>query len=231
MMGILEQLSGLLHANPVIALGAAFTWGIFSVILSPCHIAGIPLIIAFISGENQQPIGKALRLSIVLAGGVLLSIGLIGVITAGMGKVIGDMGSWVNYLVASLFLVIGLHLVGVMEFSWESPIHQLFTRRGYGSALLAGLILGMALGPCTFAYMAPILGIVLSVSGNQATWGLLLLLFFALGHCSLIIFAGVAAQKVQKYLEWSRASQAVEIMRRSSGMLLLFGCMYFLYTA
>lgn len=47
-------LSGALTQSPEIAIGAAFIWGVLSVILSPCHIACIPLIVGFIDGQGRS---------------------------------------------------------------------------------------------------------------------------------------------------------------------------------
>ena len=67
-------LSQALTSSPEIAIGAAFIWGVLSVILSPCHIACIPLIVGFIDGQGNQikrlnlPFSKN-RLRFMLAGG------------------------------------------------------------------------------------------------------------------------------------------------------------------
>ena len=40
--------SALTHAvegTPLLALSAAFVWGVLSLLLSPCHLASLPLII------------------------------------------------------------------------------------------------------------------------------------------------------------------------------------------
>lgn len=54
---MLEQLlSGMSQAvsgTPTLALLAAFGWGVLSIILSPCHLASIPLIIGFIDGQGR----------------------------------------------------------------------------------------------------------------------------------------------------------------------------------
>ncbi|MCK5684152.1 hypothetical protein KAJ27_08520, partial [bacterium] len=44
----------LLSSHGWIAFGAAFIWGIMSVIFSPCHLASVPLIIAYIGGATED---------------------------------------------------------------------------------------------------------------------------------------------------------------------------------
>lgn len=42
-----------------IAIAASFTWGVLSIVLSPCHLASIPLIIGFISEEGLTTTKRA----------------------------------------------------------------------------------------------------------------------------------------------------------------------------
>jgi cytochrome c-type biogenesis protein len=107
-LSLLEWLSRNLEATPVLAITAAFGWGILSVILSPCHLASIPLVIGFIIEQGRITLEKAFRLSLVFAVGILITIAAVGAITAGMGRILGDIGKWGNYLVAVIFFIIGL---------------------------------------------------------------------------------------------------------------------------
>ncbi len=59
----MEQLfSSLTHAvegAPVVALVAALIWGVLSILLSPCHLASIPLIVGFIDEQGKISTGRA----------------------------------------------------------------------------------------------------------------------------------------------------------------------------
>jgi cytochrome c-type biogenesis protein len=54
MIGELFELNNGLSGAPVWALAAAALWGAASMLLSPCHLAGIPLILGFISGQGMD---------------------------------------------------------------------------------------------------------------------------------------------------------------------------------
>ena len=43
----------LLSGHPLLGLLGAFIWGILSILLSPCHLASIPLIVGFISQQER----------------------------------------------------------------------------------------------------------------------------------------------------------------------------------
>ena len=47
---------------------------------------------------------------------------------------------------------------GVIPMPWSGPGQVNMKRKGLLAAFVLGLIFGIALGPCTFAYMAPMLG-------------------------------------------------------------------------
>ena len=65
--------------------------------------------------------------------------------------------------------------------------------RGATGALLLGLVFGVALGPCTFAFMAPLLGIAFHASGTGgAARGVLLVALYGLGHAAAIALASLA---------------------------------------
>ncbi|MCK5258907.1 MAG: hypothetical protein KAJ69_05245, partial [Thermoplasmatales archaeon] len=78
--------------------------------MSPCHLASIPLIIGYIDEQGRISIKRAFWISVLFALGILVTIGLVGVITALAGRMLGDIGAYGNYIVAVIFFVIGLHL-------------------------------------------------------------------------------------------------------------------------
>ncbi len=230
-LSILEWLSRSLEATPVLAITAAFGWGILSVVLSPCHLASIPLVIGFINEQGRITLGKAFRLSLVFALGILITIAAIGAITAGMGRMMGDIGKWGNYLVAIVFLIIGLYLLDIIKLSWgNSAAQNIVRKKGYLAALVMGLIFGVALGPCTFAYMAPMLGVAFRVAATNLPYAIMLMLAFGLGHCLVIVLAGTLTERVQQYLNWTEKSKAASILRKACGILVILAGVYFIYT-
>ena len=228
---LLDWLSGALQSDPSLALFAAFIWGILSIVLSPCHLASIPLIIGFINEQGRIKVGKAFKISVLFSLGILITIGAIGAITAAMGRILGDIGSWGNYFVALIFFLIGLVLLDVIPMPWEGSGPKMIQRKGYLAALLMGLIFGVALGPCTFAYMAPMLGVVFNVASTNMAYAIGLLLAFGIGHCVVIVLAGTFTAQVQGYLNWTEKTKAASILRKVCGVLVILGGLYLIYTA
>ena len=218
------------EGTPLIAIAAAFIWGILSIILSPCHLASIPLIVGFIDQQGRTSTRRAFLTSTLFSVGILLTIGIIGVITATMGRMLGDVGRYGNYFVAAVFFLVGLHLLDVIPAPWSGPGQIGMKRKGLLAAFILGLVFGIALGPCTFAYMAPILGVTFQMAATNVTYGILLLLIYGVGHCSVIVLAGTFTEVVQGYLNWSERSRGAITLKRICGILVLLGGVYMIYT-
>jgi cytochrome c-type biogenesis protein len=230
---VLERIFAILtHAvqgAPAIALGASFLWGMISLILSPCHLSSIPLIVGFIDEQGRISTKRAAFISTMFAFGIMSSIAIVGVITALAGRMIGDVGIYGAYFVAAIFFLVGLHLLGIIPMPWSGPGSIKMKGRGPMAAFILGLIFGIALGPCTFAYMAPMLSITFQLSTTQMWYGVLLLLFYAVGHCSIIVLAGTSTEAVQRYLNWNETSKGPLIVKRICGVLVILGGFYLIY--
>lgn len=216
------SLTDAMSGAPLVALAAAFAWGGLSILLSPCHLASIPLIVGFLQGGGQAVSPRrAAGLSTLFALGILLSIALIGMVTAAAGRMLGDLGPWANYAVALVFLVFGLHLLDLlpMPSGWQPAPNQ--PRRGAVGALLFGLIFGVALGPCTFGFMAPVLGVTFGLAKTAALFAFGVLALFGLGHCTVIGLAGMSSTWVRRWLNWQNNTPGAKWLRRGCGALVL----------
>jgi cytochrome c-type biogenesis protein len=228
---LFTSLSKAVEGAPVIAIGAAAVWGILSMILSPCHLASIPLIVGFIDVQGRISARRAFIISLLFASGILISIAGIGLITASAGKVMGNVGSWGNYLAAAVLLLAGLALLDVIPIPWSAPGQIGMKNRGMLAAFVLGLVFGVALGPCTFAFMAPVLGVALHQAATSFALGVILLVAYGIGHCSVIVAAGTSAEAVQRFLNWNEQSKAAAILKRTCGALVLIAGLYMVYIA
>lgn len=221
-----------IESTPLIAIGAAFLWGILSILLSPCHLASIPLIVGFIDEQGRISTKRAFIISTLFAVGILITIAGIGAVTAAAGRMMGYVGRYGNYFVALIFFVVGLHLLEVIPMPWSGPGQVGIKRKGMPAAFILGLVFGIALGPCTFAYMAPVIGLTLKKASEGCFfYGASLLLIYGIGHCSVIILAGTCTELVQHYLNWNEQSKGAVILKKICGVLVLLGGVYLVYTA
>ena len=229
---IFESLSRAIESTPAVALGGSFLWGVLRILLSPCHLTSIPLVVGFIGGQGRMTTRRAASLATLFAAGILVTIGLIGLITGLIGRMLGDIGLYGNYIVAAVFMAVGLHLLGIIPLPLTGRSGQPAVRRkGLVAALLLGLIFGVAIGPCTFAYMAPMLGITFRAAAARFPFAVGLLLAYGVGHCSVIVLAGTCTEMVQHYLDWDERSKGTLLVKKVCGVLVIAGAVYLFLTS
>ena len=209
-------------AAALAALGC-FLWGIVSVLFSPCHLASIPLMVAYVAGQEKavnprQAVGYSAAFTI----GLFITIALIGVICALLGRMLGDVGNYWQMLVGAVLVWVALGMLGVESCSLSGSLPGTVQHEGESSGpSSSGLSYGFLSGSCTFGFIAPILAII-TVQGDIAT-GMVMIVLFAVGHCLPIMVAGSSTALVRNLLE-SRAWQgAGSWFRRGAGVVI--GCL------
>jgi len=75
------------------------------------------------------------------------------------------------------------------------------------------------------------LGVTFKLASTNLFYGVLLLLVYGVGHCSVIVFAGTFTELVQRYLNWNEKSKGAIILKKICGVLVLLGGVYLIYTA
>jgi cytochrome c-type biogenesis protein len=228
---LLARLSTAVEQGALVALVAAAIWGVLSIVLSPCHLASIPLIVGFIQGQGKITTRRACGTATLFSLGILATIAALGAVTAAMGRMMGDVGPTMNYVVAAVFLVVGMHLLDLIPAPWGGPGNVGMKKRGLWAAFILGLVFGIALGPCTFAYMAPVLATTLTVGASRPLFAAALLVAYGFGHCSVIVLAGTSSEWVQRYLNWNQESSGAVWLRRICGLLVLLGGLYLVHIA
>lgn len=199
----------------------AFAWGLASLVLSPCHLASIPLLIGYLEDGGETSVRRATALSTAFAGGIIGSIAVVGGVTYAAGRLIGDAGPWTTTLTALVLIVVGLHFLKLLPLTWETRFRETGRGKGLPGAALLGFLFGVALGPCTFAFLAPVLGVVLACAATQPVKAAGLLAAFAVGHGIVIVLAGASMRRTQSVLNWNNDSRAARIVKGLCGVAVL----------
>jgi cytochrome c-type biogenesis protein len=226
---VLTALTRMLEGQPALGLLGAFLWGVASILLSPCHLAGIPLIVAYTGRSSSLSSRRAAGLSTVFALGILVTVAIVGAVSVLAGRMLGAIGGVANYLVAALLFVVGLELLGAWPVHWSDLPRPETTRRGLAGAFLFGLAFGTALGPCTLAFLGPVVGMTMKTAGARPMFAMLLMLAYAAGHCGVLALAGASGPRLAGYTAWSE--RGVGVFRRACGVLVLAGGVYLVYVA
>jgi cytochrome c-type biogenesis protein len=210
----------------IAALGC-FLWGMVSVMLSPCHLASIPLIVAYVGGQQQVLKPKeASYYSVAFTTGLFITIALVGIICAILGRMLGDIGSYWQVLIGLVLIWVALGMFGVEACSMSGSLLYRLNLKGLTGAFGLGLAYGVLSGSCTFGFIAPILAII-TVQKQVAT-GVLFILLFAIGHCLPIVVAGSSTAAVKKVMESSSWQGAGTWFRKGAAAMIFVLAAYFI---
>lgn len=224
-LGVLGQA---LAGSMALGIGAAALLGALSVLVSPCHLAGVPLVVGVVQA-HRGPGRSARSVALMFGLGVLSSFAIVGGATVALGRIAGDLGRYGNLIGAVVFIAFGLQLLEVVDLPWFKSL----TTRVEGRTsrpVLVGFLFGASLGPCTFSFMAPAIGVAVSISRTAPVHAALLLLSFAVAHTAVVTAAGVFGDATERLLDSRGATRAVAVFRKATGVLLLLGGFYFLYS-
>jgi len=216
-----------LIGGSVIAAVGAFLWGMISVVFSPCHLASIPLIVAYVGGQEKMVQARqAGYYSVAFTTGLFITIALIGVVCALLGWMLGDVGNYWQVLVGLVLVWVALGMLGVEKCSMSGNLLSRLNLRGIRGALVLGLAYGVLSGSCTFGFIAPILAII--TIQKMVLNGIILILLFALGHCLPIVVAGSSTAAVRKVIENQSWQTGGLWFRRGAGVLIGILGLYFI---
>lgn len=200
-------------------LFASFIGGIIAS-LSPCSLAMLPLIIGYVGGYSKEtPFRTFLQLSCFILGTAIVFT-IIGVICALTGSVFASaIGGYFTVLIASLLLVMGLKILGFLDF--ETPvIIKAMPTNSTNSLFLYPILLGITFAlagtPCSTPILAGIMAF--AAIGKNILMAILMLFLFALGQGVVLILAGLFTSSLKNMQSFAKFT---EILLKLSGALLI----------
>lgn len=211
----------------VMASVGAFVWGMVSVLFSPCHLASIPLIVAYVGGQ-QTAVNprRAVWYAVTFSLGLFITIAVVGIVCALLGRMLGDVGNWWQVLVGIVLIWVALGMLGVQACSMSGSLLYRLNFRGIHGAFGLGLAYGILSGSCTFGFIAPILAIV--TVQQKIVAGSVMMILFAVGHCLPIAVAGSSTALVRRVTENSAWQGAGMWFRRGAGAVIALLGGYFI---
>ena len=226
MEGLFGDISQLIQQNPWLAVLAVFIGGATTA-SNPCVLAMIPLLMGVVAGGEVTSIKKSLGFSALFVLGLSITFAILGLISALMGKMLGDVGAFWKYLVAGVCLIMSFHLLGLFKFNINLPQPMNVRRGGPVGAFLLGLLFGVVSSPCA----VPILAVLLAYVGSQGNvvYGGFLLLIYALGHSALILVAGTSMGAAKRLIESKGLRRTNLVLQRIAGVIVILVGAYFLF--
>jgi cytochrome c biogenesis protein CcdA len=220
------DVSQLIQQNPWLAIIAVFVGGVTTA-SNPCVLAMIPLLMSIVAGrEEASNIKKSLIFSLLFVVGLSITFTVLGLISALMGRMLGDVGAFWKYIVVGVCFLMGVHLLGLFKLNFSLPGLMNVKKGGSIGAFLLGLLFGVVSTPCA----VPILAVLLTFVASQGNivYGGLLLFVYALGHSAFILVAGTSMGAAKRLIESRGLRRANLILQRVAGVIIILVGIYFL---
>jgi len=218
--GLLSNIGDFIQNQSWLAFPLCFLGGIISS-ASPCVLAMIPLVIGYVGGYAEGSQKKAIQYSLVFTLGLTVTFTVLGIIAGAMGRLFGDVGSFWNYVLPPVAILLGLYLLlsGVLNFNIGISQRFLPKKKAIIGAFLMGLFFGIVASPCA----TPVLAVILTLAAIQKdiAYSGGLLLAYALGHWVLVLGAGISAGFAQRVLESKGLSNFSNYSKKAGGVLLI----------
>ena len=233
----IDALASQLGTSAVIgaaAFGIAFLGGLVAG-FGPCILPMLPAIFGYVTGtvaateaRGTAAWRRSLALSAVFVVGMSLVFATIGAIAGALGKAV-LVGAWASYAVAAICVVLGLHMLGLINLRFDALNRFLPAkrpeRRGYTGALLFGMLFGVVASPCSTPILAAIATI--AAARGSALQGAALLFVFGLGKGVPLLLLGLASGSLTMMRSLSRATG---VLTKLGGAGLLIAAAYLIWT-
>lgn len=223
----LENMTVLLEQGCYLAPFLALLAGMLTS-LSPCSLSMLPLAIGYVGGGAAKG-WQAFGLSVTFAVGTAISMTALGIAAALAGHVLSGIGRWWYVLAGVLLILMALQIWEL--YVWIPPNTLLGKSkvRGYGGALLAGLLGGLCASSCATPVLMALLTVV--ASQDNLAWGILLLFCYALGNGILIVILGTCLGAMQQFKQDRRYLTFSRVVRFLLGAFVLLLGFWFFYLA
>jgi len=168
---------------------------------TPCVYPIIPMTITIFGARGAESKFKGFLLSLTYVQGIALTYSILGLIAAFTGSMFGQYLSnpWVVAIIAVIFIVFGLFMMGVFNFNVPASVQTKAAGiggKGYIGAFLMGIAAGVIAAPCTGPALAGVLTWVATT--QNAVLGFLLLYIYAIGIGVLFIVLGTFSSLLSK---------------------------------
>jgi cytochrome c-type biogenesis protein len=218
-----ENLADIIETNIWLAPLAALVGGLLTA-ANPCVLAAAPLMVGYVAGQEQRTLGRSFLLSLTFAIGLTIMFGLMWLGVWSVGSLLpADLWKYVAVVVC---LLMGLHLLGVLNLRIPAPTGLQPKQKGFLGALLLGLLFGLISIPCAGPVLIA-LSVVTPLYGMA--FGALLLATYSLGHCGLVLVGGTSIGLVQRLADSKGWTHGTAMLRRLAGVLIAGVGLYLLF--
>ncbi len=224
----LSQIAEVIGNNMWLAPLLALLAGILTSV-TPCSLSSVPLIVGYVGGVGEKNTKKAFAYSAVFSIGTAVTFVTLGVIATSAGKLMGT-SSPVWYIILGILMVLmALQTWEIFDFIPSTNLLSKNRKRGFTGALIAGIFGGIFSSPCSTPVLIALLAIV--AGEGKMLWGIILMLFYSIGHSALVMVAGTSVGFVQKINNSERYKTAAKVLKIVMGTAILLIGLYMFWLA
>jgi len=184
--------------------------------MNPCVLVMVPLLIGFIGGMNEDMTAqRSFLYTLVFVLG--FSVELAVLFTVGLAAAPFLQSEYMVYVVAGICILLGLHFMDLFQIPLPISQEKVPKFTGFVGAALFGFMFGLISLPCTGPALLLIMSII-PVKGPL--YGGIMMLFYGIGHCLLILLVGTSAGAARHLLGSRKMHTANLVVKKVAGSLL-----------
>jgi cytochrome c-type biogenesis protein len=209
------------------SVGIIFLAGLLTS-LTPCMLSMLPITIGYIGGYEARSRIQAAAQSTWFALGLATTLAGLGIATAVLGRVYGQVGVGLPIVVSAIAILMGLNLLEALPLQLPNWGGMDWISKDLPEGVrsyLIGLTFGLVASPCSTPVLITLLAWVTET--KDPVLGGVLLLSYTVGYVAPLVLAGTFTASIKKLLELRRWSSW--ITPASGALLVGFGVFSLLF--
>ena len=224
---MLESLARLIEIKSF-APFVAFVSGVVASFM-PCSLSALPLILAYIMGSCEKNGKRALHYCVIFAAGNAVTFTSLALLAVFAGKMFAVYSrAWLIFL-GLLMFAMALQCLGLFQFVPQFAFATKNSKKGLLGAFLTGVLTGLFASPCSTPVLIALLSVIATKS--NVVLGVVLMLFYALGHSFSAILAGSSLGLLQKIISDNRYKRLAQFLKIATGSSIFLVGIYMFYLA
>ena len=193
----LFSLENIFNASWLLGLGASFLAGVIAS-LSPCFYPLIPVTLGVVGVVAVSSRRRGFFISSIFVLGICVTYTTLGIAASWLGIFLGAfyINPFTYIVLAVAFFLLGLSCLGVIKLSLPFFNFYYTPRRRTIALFIMGMISGLAIIPCNFPVLGPILSLI--ALKRNVFYGGVALFVFSLGQGLILIILGTFTSLIRK---------------------------------
>lgn len=189
--------------------------------ISSCLLPMLPLYISYFAGQNQEGRnGKALSNSLGFVLGFTLVFMSLGAFAGTLGILLNEYKGPFNLVSGIIVILFGLNFIGFLQvplINRTSRLNYQFSKLGFFSSVLFGIIFSIGWTPCVGAFLGSAL--MMAAQSGESLNGMLMLFTYSLGLGIPFVISAILIEQLKNAFDFIKRNY--KIINTISGLILI----------